>query len=137
MIVYPPKAPKLISEAYLQKCIITAISRLAPNVFVAHVPNGGGRSMTEAVRLKAAGVKRGVPDLLVILSSGQVAFIEVKAGKGKLRPEQEDFANMCVLRGTRWAMINNLDQVKPLLEAWGELPHPQTFNKTTLHSDAA
>lgn len=126
MIVYPPKAPKLSSETYLQKCIITAIARLAPKVYVAHIPNGGSRNKLEAVRLKAAGVKRGVPDLLVILSNGQVAFIEVKTAKGKMLPEQEDFANMCILRGTLWAMVNDLDQVKPLLEAWGELPYRVT-----------
>ncbi|WP_448953049.1 VRR-NUC domain-containing protein [Labrys neptuniae] len=122
MIVYGTKAPRRAPEEHLQKAIIVAVSRLAPKVFVAHIPNGGGRSKTEAVRLKAAGVKRGVPDLLVILSNGDVGFIEVKAGKAKLRPEQDDFANMCVLRGTKWAMVNDLDQVKPLLEAWGEIP---------------
>ena len=30
-----------------------------------HVPNGGGRSKREAARLKAAGVKAGVPDVLI------------------------------------------------------------------------
>ena len=122
MIVYGRKAPKLNSEDYLQKCIIKAISVLAPNVFVAHIPNGGSRAKQEAINLKAAGVKRGVPDLVLVLSSGQVAFIEVKTPKGKLSPEQDAFGNMCVLRGTKWACIRNIDEVKTTLEAWRELP---------------
>lgn len=77
--------------------------------------------MTEGVRLKAAGVKRGVPDLMLILSSGEVAFIEVKAGKGKLSADQDAFSLMCLARQTKWACINDLDQIKPLMQAWGEI----------------
>lgn len=123
MIVYGRNNPMKHPEDYLQKCIIKAIATMAPRVFVAHVPNGGARGKLEAVRLKAAGVKRGVPDLLLILSSGEVAFVEVKAGKGKLSEDQKAFRDLCHNRNTKWAMLNDLDQVKILLEAWGELPY--------------
>lgn len=110
-------------EEQLQKAIVVAIGRLAPRTFVCHIPNGGKRGLYEASRLKAMGVKRGVPDLLLILSSGEVAFIEVKAEGGSLSPEQKDFRDFCLDRNTKWACLNDLSQVKTLLEAWRELPY--------------
>lgn len=35
-----------------------------------HIPNGGLRSKTEAVRLKRAGIKRGIPDICLFWPSG-------------------------------------------------------------------
>lgn len=37
-----------------------------------HVPNGGSRNKIEAARLRAQGVKSGVPDLCLRLHAGQV-----------------------------------------------------------------
>lgn len=122
MIAYGTRNPMKHPEEYLQKGIIKAISALAPNVFVAHIPNGGKRGIREAKRLKDAGVKAGVPDLMLVLSNGRVGFMEVKAPKGRLSPEQDAFGNMCALRGTHWAVIRDINEVKVTLEAWGELP---------------
>ena len=48
-----------------------------------HVPNGGKRSKTAAVRLKLEGVKAGVPDLVLPVARGGFhgLFIELKEGK--------------------------------------------------------
>ena len=50
-----------------------------------HVPNGGSRDKREAARLKAQGVKPGVPDLfLPVARNGYHGlWIELKAGRGK------------------------------------------------------
>ncbi len=50
-----------------------------------HIPNGGKRNATEAARLKAQGVKAGVPDLFLAHPSGDYhgLFIEMKAGDNK------------------------------------------------------
>lgn len=59
-----------------------------------HCPNGGGRSITEAVRFKAAGVKKGVPDIFLPWASGVYhgLFIELKREKGgRLSREQADW----------------------------------------------
>lgn len=55
-----------------------------------HVPNGGGRSKAEAGRLKAAGVKPGVPDLLLPVRRGPYVgcAIELKAEGGRTSDDQ-------------------------------------------------
>ncbi len=61
-----------------------------------HIPNGGKRSKTEAVRFKLAGVKAGVADLFLPLpipgySAG--LYIEIKSTEGKPSKEQNEFLN--------------------------------------------
>lgn len=60
------------------------------------IPNGGLRSKTEAKRLKAQGVKPGVPDLMLAVArcGAHGLFIEMKAGGndvdgGQVDPDQE------------------------------------------------
>lgn len=54
------------------------------------VPNGGARSAVTGARLKAEGVKRGVPDIWLPVARGGYhgLVIEVKAGKGRTTNEQ-------------------------------------------------
>lgn len=57
-----------------------------------HVPNGGSRNKVEAARLKAQGVKAGVPDIFlpVARKGWHGLFIELKRlVGGKVSPEQE------------------------------------------------
>ena len=50
--------------------------------FIFHVPNGGKRSMTEAIRMKAEGVVAGIPDLCLVMPEGKMIWIELKRRKG-------------------------------------------------------
>ena len=55
------------------------------------VPNGGDRNMLVAKKLKAEGVKKGVPDLCLPLPRGGYhgLYIEMKRQKnGRISPEQ-------------------------------------------------
>lgn len=56
-----------------------------------HIPNGGHRNKATAGRLKAAGVKRGVPDICLPVPKGNYAglYIELKAGKNKTTSDQD------------------------------------------------
>ena len=46
------------------------------------IPNGEHRHIRAAMRLKAEGVRRGVPDLCFMLPQGRVAWLEMKAPNG-------------------------------------------------------
>lgn len=54
------------------------------------IPNGGHRNKVTAARLKAEGVKRGVPDVCLPVARGGAhgLYIELKAGSGRATVEQ-------------------------------------------------
>ena len=58
-----------------------------------HVPNGGMRSAAVAGKLKAEGVKAGVPDICLPVARGKYhgLYIELKAGKNKATKDQKEW----------------------------------------------
>lgn len=76
-------------EAIEQEALFRWAAWMEPRVpelgLLFHVPNGGSRDRREAARLKAQGVKPGVPDLfLPVARNGYHGlWIELKAGNGK------------------------------------------------------
>ena len=70
----------------------TMAGRFPELLLLFHIPNGGLRSITEAVRFKKAGVKPGVPDLFLPVARGRShgLFVEMKRRKGgRVSKEQE------------------------------------------------
>lgn len=67
-----------------------ARARLPELALLYAVPNGGHRHKATAARLKAEGVKRGVPDvcLPVARDGAHGLYIELKTERGKATPEQ-------------------------------------------------
>jgi hypothetical protein len=65
--------------------------------FPFHVPNGGFRHISTAMRLKAEGVKPGVSDILILvpMHGFHGCIIEMKVGKNKPTPDQRQFLDDC------------------------------------------
>jgi hypothetical protein len=61
---------------------------LPVNAVYFHTPNAP-RSKVTGARLKAMGMKAGVPDICIIYR-GDVLFVELKTAKGRLSPAQKD-----------------------------------------------
>jgi len=82
-----------------------------------HTPNGGRRDKREAARFRRLGVRPGVPDVLIFErwqdgeEQGFGVAIELKAGKGRLSPEQ--FRTLAELDRRGWwaAVAWTLDEV--------------------------
>ena len=57
------------------------------------IPNGGSRHPIEAARLKASGVKAGVPDLCIPVPNSKYhsLYIEMKYGKNKTSQTQDEW----------------------------------------------
>lgn len=55
-----------------------------------HIPNGGKRDLSTAKKLKAEGVKSGVPDVCLPIARGgfHSLYIEMKAGRNKATESQ-------------------------------------------------
>jgi len=57
------------------------------------IPNGGKRHPATAMKMKAEGVKRGIPDICIPYPVDEWAgcYVEMKFGKGRLTKEQQEF----------------------------------------------
>jgi hypothetical protein len=73
--------------------------------YVFHVPNGGHRLPSVASRMKAAGVRRGVPDILFPVRRGQYVglAIELKTGRNRITPHQSEW--LAHLRSEGWCAV--------------------------------
>ncbi len=92
---------KIGSESLEQQAVVTYCAfqswRLPNADRIYHIPNEGKRSITEASRFKAEGLKSGVPDLFlpVPLSGYHGLYIEMKRPDHKNRPtkNQKEWVN--------------------------------------------
>lgn len=84
------------------------------------IPNGGHRSKAVAGKLKAEGVRAGVPDLLLpVERRGYIGlFIELKIGNNPLSPAQEVWAKRLTAQGYYHAVIRDDVQKAVDLIAW-------------------
>lgn len=66
-----------------------------------HIPNGGKRSMSEAVRFKREGVKAGVPDICLPVPRGKYhgLYVEMKAADGRVSEYQKEWLSKLTAQG--------------------------------------
>ena len=83
--IKPKRKPKIDREGQQQKLFFQWLQFQYPEVFTHafHVPNGGHRNKVTGAKLKAEGVKAGVPDIVVALPKGEYSglYIEFKAAR--------------------------------------------------------
>jgi hypothetical protein len=85
------------------------------------VPNGGNRNVITGAKLKAEGVKRGVPDILIFedwhkylpyaIFKGHGIAIELKFGKGRVSKEQKEWLENLKKRNWKTAVCRSIDEV--------------------------
>lgn len=83
-----------------------------------HPANGGSRNIIEATKLKAMGVKAGVPDIVICQPSGlfHALFIELKAGNNKPTSTQIAWHGKLRQKGYYVAVCYSFDEVKLTVE---------------------
>lgn len=92
------------------------------------IPNGGARNIKVAVKLKAEGVKAGVPDLFLPVARGgwHGLFVEMKApsqkpkksGKGGVSEEQRTFGEKVQAQGYGWCVCYGWEEARDILLAY-------------------
>jgi hypothetical protein len=80
-----------------------------PDMIWFAIPNGGHRHIAVAKRMKAEGVKRGVPDML-FLQPTRIAWLELKIKNGRLSPFQKAFRDRAQALGHTWSMARSIDE---------------------------
>lgn len=88
--------------------------------FLHHIPNGGKRDKVTAARLKAAGVKAGVPDVCLPVPSGGFhgLYIEMKYGKNHTSPEQEEWLAALAMMRYKTAVCYSMEAAKAEILAY-------------------
>lgn len=77
------------------------------------IPNGGLRSKSQGMALKAEGATKGVPDLMI---PSLKVFIEMKKEKGgSTSPEQEDWLEYLYKNGYAVAVCNGCEKAKEFI----------------------
>ena len=100
-------------EADLQRAVVQTLRVVLPRTAIIHhcaneVTEPGPRGAKSQAILVGMGVHSGCADLLVICG-GRVLFLEMKAPKGRLRPDQEGFRDAVLSQGFGWALVRSLD----------------------------
>jgi VRR-NUC domain len=105
-------------EQDIQKALAEHLRlRAHKDVFWFACENGGYRTSIEAAILKSCGIKRGVPDLILI-KSGRTYGIELKAPNGRLSDAQRIAHEEMKAAGAKVAVAVGIDQAIAQLEAW-------------------
>ena len=94
-----------------------------------HVPNGGQRNKIVAAKLKAEGVKAGVPDICVALPRGQFhgLFVEMKAKPphaSAVSPFQKQWLAQLQAVGYRTVVCKGFQEFRIVIDEYMALPIP-------------
>jgi len=109
-------------EHQVQKAICQYLDMRGVMYFA--IPNGGKRNLITAKKLKAEGVKAGVPDICII-HDGQTYFLEVKrpktltVGKGRLSLTQKAMIERIKEAGAEVAVVYSVADVIECCISWG------------------
>jgi len=106
---------RITSEGDLQKVIAKLLDSMG--FCWLHAPNEGRRSPRFGARLKAEGMKKGVPDILIF---DLMVAIELKYGKNKCTPEQTEWLEKLEALGWGTAVCYTVQEVLDVLEKYEE-----------------
>ena len=104
-----------MTEALLHKAVVLYLAWALPaGAIVIHIPNEGRRGWKAQRDLKDTGVLKGAPDLMICYQ-GNVHFIELKAAKGRVSPEQTSVHARLNSQSFNVAVCRSLDDVYDFL----------------------
>jgi hypothetical protein len=104
-------------EAAVQMAIKRRLS--LHGIVCVSIPNEGRRSAIAGRAMKATGLMPGFPDLLVMQAPARIAFLEVKAPKGRVSATQADCHLLLARLGHQVAVVRSQDEAVEALRFWG------------------
>lgn len=109
------------SEHVLQMAVAQYLDRaLPPDAWWTSI-DSAGRGAIAGARMKRRGVKRGLPDILIIArSAGRddrfTLWVELKSKSGRLTAEQEAFRMMAQRAGHSYGVFRSIEDIQHCLE---------------------
>lgn len=105
-------------ERALQEAVASFLDRaLPPDAFWTSI-DSAGRGARDGAKMKRRGVKRGLPDVM-LLASGLTLWIELKSAKGRLSKPQEQFHCLARNYGHEVAVCRSVAEVENVLRYLG------------------
>jgi hypothetical protein len=104
-------------EADLQKAVVQllAIYENQGKLTYFSVPNAGKRSRLHGYDMAQQGLRKGFPDMVVLVVNGPTILFELKSIKGKLSQHQEGWRAWATAAGYRWHLIRSITDVESAL----------------------
>lgn len=99
-------------EFVLQHLIVTTLRSRGMVVF--SIPNERNAGVSDAARMRATGLTKGAPDLVVLKDNARCIFLELKTPTGKRSPEQEAFAETIQRLGFEYRLVRSVDDIKDI-----------------------
>jgi len=97
-----------------------------PELALMHaIPNGGQRNIVVAAKLKAEGVKSGVPDVCLPVARGGYhgLYLELKHGRNKATAEQSYWLDRLIAQGYRAVVVHEFEGARAaILEYLASVP---------------
>ena len=84
----------------------------APGVLYFHPANGGLRNKREAAKFKRMGVLPGIADIVIIIPTGWVVFVEVKTPKGSVSEYQQGFKKFCEDHEYPYTVVHSISEAE-------------------------
>ena len=100
------------TEHEIQRGIVAALEGAGVLVFA--IPNGGARHPAVALRMRAEGVRPGVPDLFV---PALRLFLEVKTETGRLSGAQARWRDVLQYSGYSWVLVRSVGDAMDAVKA--------------------
>lgn len=118
----PVRKPKRWIEETLQERCVDWFDRHYPELrlLLHHSPNEGRRSIVEGAHLKASGMRTGFPDLVLLIPSGEWAWLamEFKSKCGRMTEAQKKYADYLPKHGVKHRVVRTFDDFVNLVSAY-------------------
>lgn len=126
--------PRPIPESLIARQVAGFLEVALPaGAKFSHIPNGGHRTKAAAGKLRAEGVRPGVPDVLILVPDVGTIWVELKNSAGRLSPHQEEWAET-IRRTPRAAhfVCRSVEEVESALLSCG-VPLRATISPKAAH----
>jgi len=116
-----PTAPRP-KELAFHMAVADLLRRFAsPDWLWSHYPSGEHRDVRTAAKLKAVGVHRGWPDIILFNPSGKLHALELKRLGESLSDDQQDFQSWAIAHDIPHSVSRPVDEAMAALGGWGAL----------------
>lgn len=116
--------PRDVSEHSQQVDLVGLVTlfKTHPDIRIVAIPNAAKRSWKQGAKMKAEGMTKGAPDVVVLMPEGQTGWIEMKKPRRSVvSDEQLGFEAICGRLGHRYARCKTLAEAVAALISWGAL----------------